>query len=416
MLLGFSKRAAFLLAVGLAACGETGARAPSTPPDTTTVAPVSLAALGVGIDSSRYTAELAVRGSLAYTTTWGARTFGGVLNLGNRVSIWDVSGATPALVDSLIVPSASTLGDVAVTDDGAYLVVASEYSGGSIFVYSLANPRKPAFVSRFNNADTDHGVHTAEVGRVNGTLYAFLSIDPQNGDPARIVIVDLSNPASPREVFTKVVGTPFVHDTYVRDGVLFLALWNDGIQIWDIGGGGKGGTPASPVVLGSLATVGGEAHNVWWYHDATGAKRYAFVGQEGPGTVGSSSSGDIHVVDVSNFAKPLEVAFYHVDGAGTHNFSVDEKNGILYAAYYNAGVQALNVTGNLGSCRGDQQNIALVDGLAITRCDLRLMGRQVAYGLVAQTPRAYVWGAQYLSGSLYASDMLNGIWKLQALK
>jgi hypothetical protein len=28
----------------------------------------------------------------------------------------------------------------------------------------------------------------------------------------------------------------------------------------------------------------------------------------------------------------------------------------------------------------------------------------------------YVWGVQYLNGSVYASDMLNGIWKLQAAK
>jgi len=34
----------------------------------------------------------------------------------------------------------------------------------------------------------------------------------------------------------------------------------------------------------------------------------------GVGAIGVSSSGDIHVVDVSNFASPREVAFFHVDG------------------------------------------------------------------------------------------------------
>jgi hypothetical protein len=52
----------------------------------------------------------------------------------------------------------------------------------------------------------------------------------------------------------------------------------------------------------------------------TGEKRYAFVGEEGPGAIGVSASGDIHVVDVSNFASPRGSAFFHVDGAGTHNF------------------------------------------------------------------------------------------------
>ena len=59
------------------------------------------------------------------------------------------------------------------------------------------------------------------------------------------------------------------------------------------------------------------------------------------------SSGDIHVVDVSDLAHPREVAFFHLDGAGTHNFWMDEAQQILYAAYYNGGVVALDVSGTL---------------------------------------------------------------------
>jgi hypothetical protein len=46
-------------------------------------------------------------------------------------------------------------------------------------IYSLANPVKPQLISRYTtNAHFDPGVHTAEVQRVNGKLYAFLCIDP----------------------------------------------------------------------------------------------------------------------------------------------------------------------------------------------------------------------------------------------
>ncbi|HMI44644.1 MAG TPA: hypothetical protein VK491_00645, partial [Gemmatimonadaceae bacterium] len=208
----------------------------------------------------------------------------------------------------------------------------------------------------------------------------------------------------PTQVFTAVMGNPFVHDVYVRDGILITALWNQGITIWDIGGVGAGSV-ANPIPLGSLVTVGGEVHNVWWYHNAvTGEKRYAFVGQEGFASIGFSSTGDIHVVDVSNFAAPREVAFFHLDGAGTHNFSVDESRGILYAAYYNGGVRAIDINGDLSSCDAAHRSL---DG----RCDLASMGREVANGLAEQQP-VFVWGVQLSGGRVYASDMLNGIWKL----
>lgn len=371
--------------------------------------PAALAVRGNGLDTVRYSAEVAVRGNLAYLTSWSFRRA-----TGNKVSIWDVSGNTPTLVDSLIVDGATTTGDVAVSDDGSLLVVATERAGGSIVVYDLADPRKPRLLSRFTNANTDPGVHTAEIGRVNGKLYAFLSIDPVGSQLARLVTVDLSTPASPREVYTKVTGNPYAHDTFVRDGLLFLALWEDGVEIWDIGGCGTGASPVAPRTLGRLKTVGGQVHNIWWYHDPNGSKRYAFIGQEGSGLVPSRSSGDIHVVDMSDPAAPKEVAFYRVDGAGTHNFSVDESNGVLYAAYYNGGVRALDIRGDLGHCDTSQQNFDA--GANLFRCDLRLMGREIATGLLDLNRPIYVWGVQYVNGVVYASDMVNGIWKLAAAK
>jgi hypothetical protein len=362
----------------------------------------SLSVLGNGIVTDRYTAEIWVRGNIAYTTTWGFRQAPG-----NAINIWDVSGSVPTLVNTVIAPNASTLGDIQTSDDGQLLIVATEYSpDGSIMIYSLADPVNPQLISRYTTSLTSPGVHTAEVQRVNGTLYAFLSIDPGGGSPARLVIVDLSDPAAPTQAFTAIMGSPYVHDVFVRDGILIAALWHDGITIWDIGGAGNGSV-SSPIALGNVDT-GGQAHNVWWYHNAlTGEKRYAFVGQEGPGAIGSSSSGDIHVVDVSNFASPREVAFFHLDGAGPHNFSVDETGGRLYAAYYNGGVRVIDITGDLSSCDAANKS---PDG----RCDLSRMGREVAHWVGNQQP-VFVWGVHHSGGRLYASDMLNGIWKLSAV-
>jgi hypothetical protein len=363
-------------------------------------------AAGLGCVPDRFTAEVSVRGTTAYTTTWGLRDG----HPGNALYIWDVGPAAPVLVDSVIVANATTLGDVQVSDDGAWLVVATEFAPGSIVVFDLADPRHPVQASRFNSASTNPGVHTAEVARVDGRFYGFLSVDPRPGSPARLVIVDLGNPRAPVQVASLIIGSPFVHDVFVRDGLLFTALWNEGVRIYDIGGGGRGGTPGSPVAISTLETVDGAAHNLWWFHDpADGSRRYLFVGEEQAGSIGSTSEGDIHVVDISDLTAPREVAYFHMADAGTHNFSMDEASGILYAAYYNAGVQAINVRGDLGSCPVSQRD-------EHSRCDLSLSGRRVGHALDVSVGGLdfFVWGVEYRNGHVYASDMLNGLGKLNA--
>jgi hypothetical protein len=258
---------------------------------------------------------------------------------------------------------------------------------------------------RTTGGELQYGVHTAEIARVNGVLYAFCAIDPANGVPARLVIMSLANPAQPTAVASIVMGAPYIHDVFVRDGLLFTAEWNDGIGIWDIGGGGAGGSITVPRRLAQVSIDGGEAHNLWWYQDpVTAAKKYVFVGQEGPGIVGSSSQGDLHVIDVSSLTAPREVARYTVSGAGVHNVSVDEANGLLYAAFYNGGVRVLDVRGELGSCTVAQRT---ADG----RCDLTLMGRERA--LFAGTGSGvYIWGVHWSPSGVFASDMLSGLWHL----
>ena len=362
----------------------------------------ALTSLGLGLVPDRYTAELWVRGTTAYTTSWGTRSATG---RGNAIKIWDVSSNTPTLVDSIIVENAGTLGDVQVSDDGRLLVAGIEPNGnGGLAIYQLDTPRSARLLTRTTGGELRYGVHTAELARIDGVLYAFCSIDPASGVPARLVIMSLANPSSPVAVASIQLGAPYIHDVFVRDGLLFTAEWNDGVGIWDIGGGGTGGTVAVPKRVARLATVGGKVHNVWWYQDpVTNSKKYLFVGEEGPGQIGLSSVGDVHVVDISTITAPVEVARYTVLGAGTHNFSVDEANGILYAAYYNGGVRAIDVRGDLGTCTAAQK---LTDG----RCDLTVMGREK--GVFAGTQNLYVWGVHTSSSGLFASDMLAGLWRL----
>jgi len=190
-----------------------------------------------------------------------------------------------------------------------------------------------------------------------------------------------------------------IHDTFVRDGLAFVSAWNTGLIIYDVGNGIRSGRPDSAVEVSRIVTNsngiagGAQVHNAWWFHAPGGAKRYVFVGQEGPGGVGFSSSGDIHVVDIQSIAQPVEVAFYNMAGAGTHNFWIDETNEILYAAYYNGGVVALDISGTLSG---------------------NLASREIARVQPGGAGNTYVWGVHlHTNGSLYATDMLSGFWQLQ---
>jgi hypothetical protein len=360
--------------------------------------PVTLPVLGHGTITSRYAAEVAASGTWAYTTTWGRK-----VAPGNALMIWNVAGTTPVLADTVIISDATTLGDVQISDDGGLLVVATEFAPGSIVIFDRSTPDHLVQLSRFATPSTSRGVHTVKLARVNNRHYAFLSIDP---GPPQLVIVDITDPANPTEVLVRTMGLPYVHDVFVRDGLLFTALWDQGMSIFDIGGGGRGGTPANPVLISNIFTVSGNVHNMWWYHSASGEKRYVFVGEEGPGSVtGGQSSGDIHVVDISDINNPREVAFYTVPGAGTHNFTMDEQAGILYAAYYNGGVRALDVTGDLSQCSSDARSS---DG----RCNMGLAKREAGFALTDGNPAVTIWGVARVGQTLYASDMLSGIYKL----
>src|ERR1043166_6497445 len=118
-----SLRSRILLAsfatVAVAACHSSDAASPAVVPpiDTTRLAaPASCPAstfatapaaldvatattmqtLGGCAPRSRYTAEIAVRGTIAYTTTSSRR-----VAVGNVIYVWDVSGNTPGLIDSV---------------------------------------------------------------------------------------------------------------------------------------------------------------------------------------------------------------------------------------------------------------------------------------------------------------------------
>jgi hypothetical protein len=369
---------------------------------TAAVAPVEVV-LGVVAGGNnvpeRYSSDLWIHGSYAYTGTWSYR---GELP-GNVLKVWslDASGA-PSLAGSVTVPLIGTVSDVQVSDDGQLLVLSGEFGDdGGIYVYSLSDPAHPSFLSSASVGE--RGVHTVTLAAINGRTYAFAAMNPgfsgdETQDKPALMIYDVTQPAAPTLVRRVPVEPHYgIHDTFVRDGLAFVFAWDEGVIIYDVGNGIRGGSPSSPVevsrlVTSATSTSSPAVHNGWWFHNpVTGERRYLFIGQEGPAVIGSRSSGDIHVVDVSDLANPHEVGFFHLAGAGTHNFWMDEERQILYAAYYNAGVIALDVSGTLSG---------------------NLSGRLLSQIRPGGNGNTFTWGVQLANGSLYAIDMLSGLWQL----
>src|SRR5262245_16891831 len=198
---------------------------------------------------ARYSSDLWVHDSFAYTGTWGGAARNG--NPGNVVNIWSLSPTgAPSLVDSLVVPGIGTVSDVQVSDDGAVLVFGAERGpNAGLFVYGLTDPRRPVFL---DSALVQTGIHTATIAELGGRRYVFAARNPAN--PA-LQIYDITDPSSiALQASVPIPPAYGIHDTYVRDGLAFVFAWNTGVIIYDVGNGLRSGTPASPVEVGRLVT------------------------------------------------------------------------------------------------------------------------------------------------------------------
>ncbi len=337
----------------------------------------SFTVVGRGQVTDRFTSDLWVHGDFAYTGTWANRNG----NFGDRIYVWDITDpASPRRVGQVVV-DAGTVNDVKVRADGQIAVITHENSApNGISILDLSDPSAPSVISRFTD-EMAAGVHNVWV---EGD-FVYVAVD---GNAAGLRVVDISNPASPRIVGRHFMGTSFLHDVYVRDGLAFLSQWNDGLVILDVGNGIAGGSPSNPQEVSRIRTAGGETHNAW-YWPATG---YVFVGEEDFATPGI-----MHVVDASDLRNPVEVASFSAPGDTPHNFWLDEDRAILYMAWYTNGLIALDVSGELqGSLEQQDREIARIDYGS-------------GFGCIGTTGTC-TWAPQLHRGLVFVSDNNTGLW------
>ncbi|HSJ65839.1 MAG TPA: hypothetical protein VK922_18300 [Gemmatimonadaceae bacterium] len=369
------RSAAVCAIAALLACGD-GQKITGTPPTS------GFEVVGSGSISVRRTSDFWAHGGVAYSGTVGC--VGTVC--GDRLFVWDISDPTRiSLTDSLVV-DAATVNDVKIRTDGALAILTHEGSAdglNGITLLDMADPLHPTVITRYVGdcaTTTDQSCLSGGIHNVWIEGDFVYAVEPVDG----VHVIDISDPAVPRQVALFHAGVSHPHDVLVRDGLAFVSHWDAGLIILDVGNGLRGGSPGNPVEVSRIQIPGGHVHNAWYWPE----RGYVFVGQE----AFAQPVGGMHVVDVSDLAAPVTVANFFLPDSPPHNFWLDETEGILFAAWYSNGLRAIDVTGDLAG-------------------DLTQQGREHAWVRpVGPRGPASIWAPQLHEGWVFASDMVNGLW------
>ncbi|MGH3993998.1 MAG: LVIVD repeat-containing protein, partial [Pseudonocardiaceae bacterium] len=333
--------------------------------------------------------------------------------ISDRIYALDVGNpAAPTITDSVVV-DARTINDLMTTEDGRYGVLTREGAStrkNGIVILSIEDPAHPKPIAEFTETVTG-GVHSTFVYR--GHVYLT---DDATGS---MRVIDIRDPYKPRQVArweTPGSGAGrMLHDVDVQDGLAYLSYWNNGLVILDVGNGMKGGSPESPQLVSQykydldalyreVEAVGGPGF-IRGTHTAWRAGKFVFVGDEvfaaspvstqgrGVASLGRAF-GRLHVIDVSDIAKPREVAYYEPKDGGVHNVWV--AGDTLYLGDYQGGLRVLDISGELQG-------------------GLLRQGREIAHVVTADSQgvvpnAANAWGAIYRNGHIYVPDINSGLW------
>ena len=352
--------------------------------------------VGQGPVRDRYTSDLWVWEGIdgrdyAVTGTWGAD---------GHAYFWDVTDPSAmALIDTVRV-DARTVNDVKVSEDGKFCVISREGASNrknGLVILDVSDPQNGVqVIARYDDQLTG-GVHNVFIAEEH--IYALSA-------GRRFDILNAEDPENPYRVGRFELDTPghSIHDVWVVDGIAYTSNWDDGIVAVDVGGGGQGGAPNNPVLLGSAPHPSGWNHAAYPYRSQSTGKflmiggdeafPYQTMGEEG---TPDRAAGWIHIFEWDEWEEAREVARYQVPEAGTHNLWVEDD--ILYIGYYNGGLRVVDISGEL-------------------RGDLYRQGREIAV-FRPQDPESFipnapmVWGPQPYKDHIFVADHHSGLWAVK---
>ena len=336
----------------------------------------------------------------AVTGTWGGDGW---------AKFWDVTDPAAISMIAEIQVDARTVNDVKVSPDGRYAALSREGTStrrdGPVLV-DLADPMNPTIAGYIDDDRITGGVHN--MFATDDYLFALAGGD-------KYIIFDVRDLENPRYVSEYNHPDSRIHDVWVYDGIAYSSEWGNGVVVVDVGNGRWGGTIEEPVFVTNVPYPVGRTHAAFPYYQESTGKVYLFLGDEimsrrgaawsGPGLgsipqqggTPSVTDGYIHIIDFTDPENPKDVARYHVPEFGTHNMWVEDD--MLYVAYYEGGVRAVDIGGELMG-------------------NLATQGREVAVfkafdpqGYVANAPMA--WGPQPHKGHLFFTDFNSGLWSIR---
>ncbi len=328
----------------------------------------------------------------AITGTWGAD---------GQAFMWDVTDPSAiAMIDSIRI-DARTVNDIKISEDGRIAVLTREGASNrrnGIVILDVSSPQDGMRILSSYDQNLTGGVHNAFV--YDNHVYAV-------GAGQYYEIINIEDPRNPYRVARFELETPghAIHDVWVEDGIAYSSNWSDGVVAVDVGGGGQGGSPRNPVMLGSYTHPSGWNHAALPFHSESANRFYLIAGDETVMRGGQPGSPDeperqagwVHFVEWDEWDTPHEVARYKVPEGGSHNLWVHDE--ILYIAYIQYGLRVVDISGELMG-------------------DLYRQGREIAYFLPFDPdgyfPNAvFSWGPQYHKGTIFFSDFYSGLWAVR---
>ena len=368
--------------------------------------------IGFGLISNVYTSDLWIWPGIgkhkgkdfAVTGTWGSN---------GEAYFWDVTDPANMKIIDTVTVDARTVNDVKISEDGRVGVMtregASDRKNGFV-ILDVSDPYNVTISAAYND-DMTGGVHNAFI--YENHIYAV-----NNG--RKYDIINIDNPKKPFRVGVYELDSPghSIHDVWIEDGIAYSSNWADGVHAVDIGGlkfdeknrsgkqfnpllakAGKG-SPSNPIHIADLKDPNGHNHAAFPFKSQSTDKFYIVGGDEWfpwryPGKPRPyQPRGGFHFLDFTNIENPKEEAVYTITEAGSHNHWI--QGDTLIAAYYNAGLRIIDISGDLLG-------------------DLYRQSREIAFYMSShpegRIPNSTnVWGAIPYKGYIYFTDMYSGLY------